>query len=297
MAVIFDTRLKAGTVLAAEGIEIIDKFSEEAKKRNPVKIAIMNLLPEKPDAETQWIRGLSFSEYDVEFTFLMVESYKPKHTTQEYLDTFYTTPAAIKDEYYDGLIITGADREKFDFDTVCYWPELEGLFAWADTHVKSCYFSCWGSMAALYHYHGIDKRLIVGKLSGIYPHNKPNPDHILMTGIPETIYIPHSRISEWVTEGVNSCADLTMLAESEKTGPALCCSDSKKHVYIVGHWEYEDYVLFNQYKRDTGKGFQIPPPENYFKEDGTINLDNDWMSQFHTMMANWVRYYIKGLEA
>lgn len=295
MAVIFDTRLAAAEILKAEGIDVIDIFSEEAKKRYPVKVCVLNLLPEKPQAETEWLRGLSFSEYDVQVTFFMVESYKPKHTTQEYLDTYYSTPSKMKDEYYDGLIITGADAEKHKFENTFYWKELEEIFAWADTHVKSCYFSCWGSMAAMYHYHGIEKELFPqgGKLSGIYAHEKPNPDHILLTGQPDPIYIPHSRISRTLQAPMYEDKSLTILADSEKTGPTLLCDDEKKHVYIVGHWEYEENILNNQYVRDTGKGFNIAKPENYFDADGNIRTDQDWITQFHTMLANWIRYYIK----
>lgn len=295
MAIIFDTRLEAAQVLAAEGVDIIDKFSEEAKKRQPVKVCVLNLLPGKPEAETQWLRGLSFSEYDVEVTFFMVESHKPTHTSQEYLDTYYSTPTKMQEEYYDGMIITGADAEKYQFKDVRYWPELERIFAWADTHVKACYFSCWGCMAALYHYHGIDKALIGGKISGIYPHEKPNADHVLMTNQPETIYVPHSRISGYAHDEVRNCKALTVLADGYgKVGPTLTCCDEKKHVYIIAHWEYESFILQNQYIRDTSKGFDMQKPENYFDENGNVRTDQDWISQFHTMMANWVRYYIKG---
>lgn len=294
MAIIFDTRLEAAEILKQEGIEIIDKFSPEAKLRKPVRVCVLNLLPEKPAAETQWLRGLSFSEFDIDVTFFMVESYKPKHCTQEYLQTYYKTLTDLKDEYFDGLIITGADAEKYQFKDVIYWAELEKIFAWADTHVKSCYFSCWGSMAAMYHYHGVDKDLIGGKISGIYPHEKPNPEHILLTDIPNPVYIPHSRISRSIPEPLYAAKGVKVLADSTKTGPTLYCCDEKKHVYIVGHWEYEEDILQRQYIRDTSKGFNMQKPENYFDENNNIRTDNDWISQFHTMMANWVRYYIKG---
>ncbi|MDO4178020.1 MAG: homoserine O-succinyltransferase [Phascolarctobacterium sp.] len=295
MSIMFDTRLEAAKVLASEGIEVVDKFSEKAKKLNPIKICIFNLLPEKPAAETQWLRGLSFSEYDIEVTFAMLESHKPTHTSQEYLDTFYTNLTKLQNEFYDGLIITGADAEKYEFEKVKYWPEMEKIFAWADTHVKSCYFSCWGCMAALYHYYGIDKHLIGPKLSGIYAHTKPNPEHILLTNQPATIYVPHSRISGYDHEELRNCKEVTVLADADgRVGPTLSCCDAKKHVYVIAHWEYEPEVLQSQYIRDTSKGFDMQKPENYFDENDNIRQDQDWISQFHTMMANWVRYYIVG---
>ena len=292
MAIIFDTRLAAAKILADEGIEIVDCFSTEAKKRKPIHVCILNLLPEKPEAETQWLRGLSFSEFDIEVTFFMVESYRPTHTSQEYLHSFYSTPTQMWEKNFDGMIITGADVEKFPFEEIRYWPELVHIFDWADTHVKSCYFSCWGSMAAMYHYHGIGKELLAGKLSGIYSHWEPHPEHVLMTGITEPVYIPHSRISRSLPDAIHACPALTILAEAEKPGPTVCCDDVRKHVFTVGHWEYEPWVLQNQYKRDVSKGYAMKAPENYFDENGNIRMDNDWRSQFHTMMANWLRYYV-----
>ncbi len=295
MAIIFDTRLEAAEILRKEGIEVIDVFSPEAAKRNPVRICVLNLLPEKPAAETQWLRGLSYADTDVQVTFFMVESYTPKHTTQEYLRTFYKTPTQMKDEYYDGLLITGADAEKYKFEDGLYWDELVRIFNWADTHVRSCYFSCWASMAASYHYFGIDKELFGGKISGIYAHRQPHPEHVLMTDIPEPVYIPHSRIARSEEDKIFACKDLTVLAEGIDHGwPTLYCCDAKKQVYIIGHWEYEPFILQGQYIRDTSKGFDMQKPENYFAEDGSIRTDQDWMSQFHTMMRNWIRYYVKG---
>lgn len=293
MAIILDERLETAAVLRAEGIKVIGKGTAEAAALKPLRICLLNLLPEKPQAETEWARGLSFSEYDIELTLCMVESHVPKHTSPEYLRTFYTTPAALKDEYYDGLIITGADAEKYPFETVRYWKELEGVFQWADTHVTACYFSCWGSMVAMYRYYGIDKELLGGdKLSGIFPHEKPHPDHVLMTGIPTPVYIPHSRISRSVPQPIYDCREMLILADSDRTGPTLCCNDGKRHIYIVGHWEYELDILERQYIRDSSKGFDMKKPENYYDENGKVRTDNDWISQFHTMMANWVRYYI-----
>lgn len=291
MAIILDERLEAYSILKNEGRPVIAKGSAEAAEKKPLRVALMNLLPEKPQAETQWARGLSYSEYDIELTLVMVESHRPKHTAPEYLDTFYTTPRALKDEYYDGLIITGADAEKYPFLTVKYWPELEEFFRWADTHVNGCYFSCWGCMAALYRYHGVDKELIGPKLSGIYPHTMPHPDHPLMAGQSEPLYIPHSRISRSLPQPIYDCEDILVLAESERTGPTLCCCDKLRHVYIVGHWEYEFNILESQYIRDTSKGFDMEKPENYYDENGNIRTDTDWPAGFHRMMANWVRTY------
>ncbi|MDO5311652.1 MAG: homoserine O-succinyltransferase [Clostridia bacterium] len=297
MAIILDSRLEAAAVLKAEGLRVIDKGSLQARVLKPIRICLLNLLPEKPQAETEWARGLAHADYDVELTLCMVESHVPKHTSPEYLQTFYTTPAAIKDEYFDGLIITGADAEKYPFTEVKYWKELEGVFSWADSHVNACYFSCWGSMAAMYHYYGIDKELIGGKLSGIFSHTKPNPEHKLLKDIPTPVYIPHSRISRSLPQDIYNCGELKILADNERIGPALCVNDEKRHVYIIGHWEYELNILENQYKRDSSKGFDMEKPENYYDDDGNIRTDHDWVSQFHTMMANWVRYFAESSHA
>ena len=286
MTLIFDTRLGAAEILRSEGCEVADIHDVGIQKRSPVRICILNLLADKPAAEVQWLRGLSYAECDAEVSFFMVESYKPKHTPQAYLDMFYKTTTQIMNERYDGLIITGADAEKYRFRNCAYWPELERIFDWADRHVTGTLFSCWSAMAASYHYYGIDKVMTGSKISGVYPHRMPHPEHLLMRGIKEPVLIPHSRISKPEEEKVFS--RLTVLAENG--WPAVYCDNQKKRVFLLGHWEYEPYVLRDQYVRDTSKGFDVKEPENYFDQDGNILTDSDWADPFHLLMRNWVRW-------
>ncbi len=288
MAIIFDTRLEAARVLRGEGFTVLDQAGSEALSRDPLRVCVLNLLPEKPEAETQWLRGLACGEQDVAATFFMVEGHRPTHTPPEYLWAHYRTPTDLREETFDGMIVTGADVERFAFESLRYWQELEEIFTWADSHVRSCWFSCWGAMAALYHYHGIRKYLLGGKISGIYDHAAPHPDHPLMAGIQAPVSVPHSRISGSCWEEIRAAGDLTVLAESEKAGPAVLCDDGKRHVFTLGHWEYEPWVLGNQYRRDVSKGYAMQKPENYFDADGAVRQDHRWMGQFQTMMKNWL---------
>ena len=290
MAILFDTQLKAGSILRCEGREVIDIHSEEANHCHPKRVCVLNLLTDKPEAETQWLRGLSYADCDVSVTFFMVESYIPRHTCREYLGKYYRTTSQIMEEQYDGLIVTGADVERYSFETLGIWPELEKIFDWADGHVNATFFSCWASMAAAYHYYGIHKESTGPKISGVYSHTMPHPEHALMNDITAPIYIPQSRYTR--PEESEVFEKLTVLAQSENGWPTVYCDDEKRRLFVVGHWEYEPYILKNQYVRDISRGLDPQAPANYFDLNGNIRTDQDWSHSFHLMMRNWVKHYV-----
>ena len=285
--------LPAREILVQENIFIMDDERAISQDIRPLNILILNLMPEKEKAETQLLRLLGNSPLQVNVNFLKTNSYESTHTSKQHLDQFYTTFSEIKQQKFDGMIITGAPVELLDFEQVKYWQELTEIMEWSKSNVTSTLHICWGAQAALYHHYGIGKFELSQKCSGIYSHQIFDQNDILLRGFDDIFYAPHSRYTDVTTDRIQSHPELKLLAASEDAGALLISSRDRKHVMLTGHLEYESDSLAQEYARDIQKGLEIHVPENYFpNNDPALQPINRWRSHGHLFFSNWLNYYV-----
>lgn len=229
----------------------------------------------------------------MDLTLLRTASYQPRNTDHNHLDTFYRTFDEVKDEQFDGLIITGAPVEQMPFKEVAYWQELTQVLDWATENVFSTLFICWGAQAALYYYYGIDKQPLPKKLFGVYPHTVENRTHRLLRGFDDLFYAPHSRHTTVRVADVQANPALEVLATSELAGLYLAASRDGRRVFVTGHGEYDPETLELEYKRDVAAGLPIEPPLNYYPEnDCTKPPRVTWRAHGNMLFGNWLNYFV-----
>ena len=285
--------LPAITKLAQENIFVMDTERAETQQIRPLHILLINLMPTKEVTETQILRALSNSPLQVNLTLLHTASRKSKNVDEEYLETFYRTFDEVKDECFDGLIITGAPVELMPFEEVDYWDELVEIMDWSEEHVCSTFYICWGAQAGLYHHFGINKQIMDTKLFGVYEHDIYNDQPVLLRGFDEKFWMPHSRHTTVSLEQIKAHRELELLAGSEPTGAAIVRSLDNKHIFVFGHSEYDWDTLNREYVRDLAKGEDIAVPENYFPDDDPKQKPIvRWRSVSTLLFTNWLNYYV-----
>ena len=285
--------LPAIKILESENIFVMQETRATTQDIRPLKIVIVNLMPTKIATKTQLMRLLGNSPLQVEVELLQMASHKSKNTDEEHLTKFYKTFDEIKDEKFDGMIVTGAPVELMDFEEVDYWDELCEVFRWAKKNVYSTMFICWGAQAGLYFNYGIKKHKLSRKLFGIYNHMILNPKHPLMRGFDDYFLVPHSRYTGVESREVEAVPELEILATSKKAGVAIICSKDGREFYLLGHCEYDYDTLAKEYYRDVEKGLNIQIPYNYFP-DNNVNRKPvmTWRSHGSLLYANWLNYYL-----
>lgn len=285
--------LPARKVLKEEKIFVMDEGRAKMQDIRPLNILILNLMPEKEKTELQLLRLLGNTPLQVNVTFLHTATHVSKNVSKSHLDTFYTTFDEVKHQRYDGMIITGAPIEHFQFEDVNYWQELVEIMDWTETNVTSCLHICWGAQAALYHHFGIDKYELPKKCSGVFTHTLMDPTVELVRGFEDVFHAPHSRYTSVAMEEIKRHPDLQMLAVSDQAGVFLLQSKDKKNIMITGHLEYDATTLRDEYERDLAKGLDIQMPENYFPNDDPEKEPlNTWRSHTHLLFYNWLNYYV-----
>ncbi|MCL2095620.1 MAG: homoserine O-succinyltransferase [Oscillospiraceae bacterium] len=286
-------RLPAGAVLSGENIFVMFNMSAQRQDIRPLKIAVLNIMPTKIVTETQLIRLLSNTSLQVEIVLLRTETHKSKNTSSEHLSSFYKSFSQIKDEKFDGLIITGAPVETMPFEEVDYWDELCEIMLWSKKNVYSALHICWGAQAGLYFHYGINKHPLEKKLSGVFAHEVNKPEHELVRGFDEIFYAPHSRYTEIRKKDVDLMPDLEILASSEEAGVHIVASKKMRQFYITGHSEYDYDTLALEYFRDRDKGLDIEIPANYFPGDDISRTPkNIWRGHAHLLFSNWLNYFV-----
>jgi len=287
MSLYIDKDLPAIELLKKENISVNEKIGNE----NCLKIVILNLMPTKIETETQLMRMLAMSKADIDIVLLQTFSYTSKNTSSEHLNKFYKFFNDIKDQKFDGMIITGAPVEHLEFKQVVYWEEICKIFEWAKTNVKSTYCICWAAQAALYYYYNIEKIGLEKKMFGIFEHETINKDHLFTKGFDEFFNAPHSRFAQVDIESVKKCEELDVLAYSEEAGLHIVSSNDKKLICISGHPEYDKETLSKEYFRDVEKGENIQLPKNYFPLDDPAQQPiNTWRKHGIILFSNWVNY-------
>lgn len=279
--------LPAIDTLAAEGIKLNTEYGSSG---GAVRILLLNLMPTKQATETQLIRMLSSAGIPCELYLMNTVTYVSKNTDSEYLERFYKGFDFYKDEYFDGLIITGAPVEQLDFKQVLYWDELAEIFRWAKTHVSSVYSICWGAQAALYAYYGIPKYPLPQKMFGIFEHEITDTENPLLKGIKSPFMSPQSRHAEVRKEDILSIPELSLVAVSDVAGVHVVTNRDLSLICVTGHPEYDADTLAKEYFRDVEKGDEINCPANYFPDDNPINPPVlSWREDGKTLYGNWVR--------
>ena len=293
MPIVISRDIPAYAALKAENIFVMNDERAFTQDIRPLEIAILNLMPTKVETETQFMRLLSNSPLQVNITLVYTESYKSKNTAAAHLERFYKKFDDIKHKHFDGMIITGAPVETMPFEEVAYWKELTKIFDFADSHVTSTIYICWGAQAALYYHYGIQKYLLPTKLFGIFPHKKLIDQHDpLLKGIDDVFYIPHSRHTSVKLEDVKKVEDLVVLSESEYTGLSIAKSKDNKKIFLTGHMEYDRDTLKKEYERDVARGLPIHPPVNYFTDETCTDVRLTWSSAASLFYTNWLNYYV-----
>ena len=285
--------LPAKEILENENIFVMDECRAMHQDIRPLQLLILNNMPVKQDTELQLLRALSNTPLQVDVTFMNVKSHVSLNTSASHLNKFYTTLDDIRDRKYDGMIVTGAPVEDIRFEEVDYWQEICEIFDWADTHVTSTLHICWAAQAGFYHYYGIDKKLLPGKLSGVYEHKVMNRKVPLVRGFDDIFLAPHSRHTETPAEAIHACGELTVLAQSQTAGVYLAIAEGGKKIFVTGHPEYDRYTLNNEYHRDLGRGLKVSIPYNYYPEDDPEKRPLlQWRSHSNNLYSNFLNYYV-----
>lgn len=293
MPIKIPNELPATKILTDENIFVMTETRAISQDIRPLKILLLNLMPTKIATETQLSRLLGNTPLQVELEFIHTKSHQSKNTPQEHLFTFYQTFDDIKQNYYDGLIITGAPVEHLPFEEVEYWQELCDIMEWSKTHVHSTLHICWGAQAGLYYHFGIQKYPLAEKLFGIFEHRVERKSSILFRGFDDTFLVPHSRHTTVKREDVEKEPALKILAASPVAGLYAVSTENGKQVFITGHSEYDGDTLKKEYLRDKDAGLPIHIPYNYFPDDDdTKEPIVRWRSHANLLYANWLNYIV-----
>ena len=286
-------KLPAIDILKKENIFVMDDTRAHTQDIRPLKIVILNLMPLKITTETDLIRLLSNTPLQIDITFMKLKSHTPKNTPIEHMMMFYKDFDEIKEQKYDGMIITGAPVETYDYEDVGYWNEITKIFDWAKSHITSTLYICWAAQAGLYHHYGIPKYGLKKKMFGIFEQHCL--DHFLpiFRGFDDIFFMPHSRHTEIRKADILKDKRLTLIAESEESGVSIVMANGGREFFITGHLEYAPNTLDQEYKRDLGKRDDVDMPKNYYKDD---NPDNNpvvrWRAHANLFFTNWINYYV-----
>ena len=293
MPIILPKNLPAAEALEHENIFVMSEARALSQNIRPLRIVVVNLMPTKIATETQLARLLANTPIQVELTFLRTGSYLSKNTPEQHLRAFYTTFDNIRDQRFDGMIITGAPVEQMPFEEVEYWNELCEIMEFSKTNVWSTLHVCWGAQAGLYYHFGIEKQPLEKKMFGIFSHHVLRPSNPLMRGFDEVFFAPHSRHTGLCEQQVEQCPQLRVLAKSDEAGMFLLSTDSGRQIFVTGHPEYDKLTLDSEYRRDLDKGLPIEMPKNYYIGDNMENGVNFcWRSHAHLLYSNWLNYYV-----
>lgn len=285
--------LPAKEILTNENIFVMDESRAYHQDIRPLNIAILNLMPTKETTECQLLRLIGNTPLQVDVVLLHTKSHKSKNTPQQHLELFYKNFDDVKDQKFDGMIITGAPVEHLRFEDVDYWRELEQILDWTKENVTSTFHICWAAQAGLYHHYGIPKYPLDDKLFGVFPHtiNKSNTN--LLRGFDEVFFVPQSRHTEVRRADIEKVPELEILSDSAEAGVYIVIARDGKQIFVTGHSEYDPLTLQAEYLRDLKKGLKIAVPRNYYPGDDPQNKPLvQWRAHANLLFSNWLNYYV-----
>ena len=293
MPIKIPNQLPATQTLLNENIFVMTETRAISQDIRPLKIAILNLMPTKVATETQLSRLLGNTPLQVEIELLQTSTHKATHTSEEHMLAFYKTFDDVRDQKFDGLVITGAPVEKMEFEEVNYWQELCQIMEWSKTNVYSTFHICWGAQAGLYYHYGIQKHPLPQKLFGVFPHQVEYKKSMLMRGFDDTFMVPHSRHTTILREDIEKVPQLRILASSQEAGVYVVTTKGGRQVFITGHSEYDPDTLKSEYLRDKNQGLPIDVPKNYFpNDDPSLEPVVTWRSHANLLYSNWLNYFV-----
>ena len=293
MPIKIPNRLPATTTLLEENIFVMTETRAITQDIRPLRVLMLNLMPQKIVTETQIARLIGNTPLQVELELLQTATHKATHTSGDHMLAFYKTFDQIKDKRYDGMIITGAPVEQLPFEEVDYWPELCEIMEWSKTHVTSTFHICWGAQAGLYYHYGVPKYPLDKKLFGVYKHSLDYKRSILFRGFDDTFSVPHSRHTTCKREDIEKVPEIRILASSPEAGVFACMTERGRQVFITGHSEYDADTLKKEYLRDKNAGLPIDLPKNYFPDDDeTRDPIVTWRSCANLLYSNWLNYLV-----
>ena len=292
MPIRLPSSLPAYSVLKREGVMVMGLRAADKQDIRPLRIGLLNLMPKKIQTETQFARLIGATPLQVEFSLIRMSEHETKNTAAEHMEEFYRPFSEIRDQKFDGLIITGAPIEHLPFEDVTYWSELREVFEWTQTNVHSTFGVCWGGMAMIHYFHNVKKHLLENKLFGCYRHMNFAPESPYLRGFSDDLSMPVSRWTEMRKSEIEA-AGLPILLHSEEVGPALVEDPVHRALYVFNHFEYDSGTLNEEYQRDLENtqvpGKDIQKPVNYFpQDDPTQNPQNRWRSHAHLLYGNWL---------
>lgn len=293
MPIKLPAELPAAEHLINENIFVITKQHATKQDIRELKILILNLMPDKITTELQLARLLGNTPLQVQLELIYPSSHLPQNTPKEHLLSFYKGFKDVKDDFFDGMVITGAPVELLQFEEVDYWQELCEIMEWSKTHVTSTLHICWSSQAALYYHFGLNKEILPEKLFGVYSHTADYKRSILLRGFDDTFWVPHSRHTTVNAESIKQNKEINILASSENAGVYIASTRKGRQIFVMGHAEYDPYSLYNEYIRDKDKNMDIALPENYFPNDDVTKAPyTNWRGHANLLFCNWLNYYV-----
>lgn len=286
-------KLPAIDILKKENIFVMDSSRAHNQDIRPLKIVILNLMPLKVTTETDLIRLLSNTPLQIDITFMKLKSHTSKNTPIEHMMAFYKDFDSMKDDKFDGMIITGAPVETYEYEEVNYWDEITEIFKWARTHVTSTLYICWAAQAGLYYNYGIKKYALEKKMFGVFKQYPLHPLLPIFRGFDDFFYMPHSRHTEIREEEIIRNKELTLIANSPDSGVSMVMARNGREFFITGHLEYSPDTLDKEYRRDKDKRDDVEMPVNYYIDNNPVNKPLvTWRSHANLMFCNWINYYV-----
>lgn len=286
-------QLPAINTLRQENVFVMPQSRAQTQEIRPMRLAILNLMPNKVETEVQFIRLLANSPLQVNVELLRLDTHRSKNTSEQHLDMFYKYFSEVKNENYDAMIVTGAPLAHLEYSDVAYWQELKEIFDWAEQHVTSTLFSCWAAHAGLFHHYGLKRKLKVKKLCGVFKHQRYFEHAALTRGFDDEFLVPHSRYGHINEADIANHSQLEVIAGSPEVGAFLIKNKSGSQVYLTGHPEYDADTLKKEYLRDLEKDQNAPKPNNYFpNDDASAKPSKTWQSHAFLLFSNWLNYYV-----
>lgn len=286
-------KLPAIEILKKENIFVMDNTRATNQDIRPLRIVVLNLMPLKITTETDLIRLLSNTPLQIEIDFMKLKSHTPKNTPIEHMLMFYRDFEAMRNEKYDGMIITGAPIEQYDYKDVAYWDEISQIFAWAKTHVTSTLYICWAAQAGLYYHYGIPKYPLKKKMFGVFAQKPLYPTLPIFRGFDDQFFMPQSRHTEVKSKDILNNKALTLIAESKESGASIIMARGGREFFVTGHMEYSPFTIDKEYKRDMDKRDDVDIPINYYRENNpSLPPIVQWRAHANLFFSNWINYYV-----
>lgn len=293
MPVRIPDHLPAAEVLESENIFVMSETRAANQDIRPMKVLILNLMPNKIETETQLLRLLGNTPLQVDVDLLRIHDKESKHTSIDHMNTFYRDFEAVRHKNYDGLIITGAPLGQIDFEDVVYWDHIREIIDWSQEHVTSVLFLCWAAHAGLYHLYGLNRKILQQKRSGVFVHRRTSQHFPLLRGFDDEFFAPHSRFAEMDVEEIRQHPQLQVLAESDEAGAYLVLSRNNRNLFVMGHPEYQKSTLNDEYQRDLSQGLDPNVPQNYYRNNNPeAEAIARWHSHGSLLVSNWLNYYV-----